>query len=53
MAEFPSSSQNNGITTPKTFTPYVPPTKSYQPFTPTSLTVISPPNLNKNDSKDL
>jgi hypothetical protein len=51
MSEFTSSGQTNAGIGPKTFTPYIPPTKSYQPFTPTSITLLSPPNLIKNDSK--
>jgi hypothetical protein len=51
MSEFTSSGQTNGGIGPKTFNPYIPPTKSDQPLTPTSITLLSPPNLTKNDSK--
>jgi hypothetical protein len=51
MSDFTSSGQTNGGIGQKIFTPYIPPAKSYLPFTPTSITLLSPPNFTKNDSK--
>lgn len=51
MADYPVSTQPNTNTQPKTFAPYVPPTKTYQPFTPASVAILSPPSLTKIDSK--
>lgn len=47
MADYPSPNQANGSSYPKTFTPYVQPAKTFQPYTPISVPINSTPQLNK------
>ena len=53
MADYPVGNQSNGnIQIPKTFTPYVPPPiKTYQPFTPSSVSILSSPMQTKEESR--
>lgn len=48
MADQPTSSQSNGISYPKTFTPYTQPAKTFQPYVPPSLVHSANLNPNKN-----
>lgn len=54
MSDYQSSGvTNGGVQAPKTFVPYNPVTKSYQPFVPSTVPLNPPPNVGKqNDSKN-
>lgn len=47
MTDYPSSNQTNGPSYPKTFTPYVQPIKTFQPYTPSTASINSQSQPNK------
>lgn len=47
MTDYPSSNQANGSSYPKTFTPYVQPIKTFQPYTPSTASINSQSQPNK------
>lgn len=53
MSEFSLSGQTSGLgQAPKIFTPYIPPPKSFQPYTPTIPVSVSPNVVKNNEAKN-
>lgn len=53
MTDQQVSNHPNISTLPKNFTPYIQPSKTYQPFVPSVIPVIPPPTLVRhNDNKN-